>query len=130
MTPAQRQRALVGVFAQHSREFEWGSFDCVTLAIDVVAALRGARLLEPTWRSREEAESEIARRGGLASAVSAVLGPAYDPSAVAPLDGDVVLIRRRAFEQLAIWAGGACLGRAASGLHRFDTKYSAAAWRV
>ncbi len=125
-----RQRALLRVIAEHSGPFRFGVRDCATLAADVVGAIRGARPVEFTWASDEDAIAEIERRGGLHAAVTEVLGPAYDPQLEQPEDGDVVLVQLRDFEMLAVWARNSPIGPASQGLHRLDAKHAIAAWRV
>lgn len=126
----ERRAAVLRVLAEHSGAFEWGQRDCVTLAADVVRAIRGREVVNVCWRTDDEAAAEIERRGGLQAAVTAALGEPYDPSTVAPLDGDIMLMRMRSIEMLAVWAGTSPIGPAASGLHRLDPSHAACAWRV
>ena len=127
---SDRQRTVLRVIAAHSGAFEWGVRDCVTLAADVVHAIRGARVIDYSWRTDDEAEAELARRGGLHAAVTDCLGAAYDPRETQPDDGDVVLVRLRGFEMLAVWAGIGPIGPASKGLHRLDPARAVAGWRV
>ncbi len=126
----ERRSAVLRVLAAHSGEFEWGVRDCVTLAADVVHAIRGERVIDYSWRTDDEAEAELARRGGLQAAVTDCLGAAYSPRETRPEDGDVVLVRLRGFEMLAVWAGVGPIGPASKGLHRLDPAHAVAGWRV
>jgi hypothetical protein len=130
VTGLERERAIVDVLAMHSGRFAWGERDCVTLVADVVAALRGARPVDVTWASADDADDELERRGGLRAAVSGVLGDPLDLSVDAPQAGDACLIRIRQYEFMAVWANGRAIAPAEHGLRRIDPRHIVAVWRV
>lgn len=125
-----RRAAVMRAIAAHDVPFAWGAHDCATFAAAVVAELRGAPAVEPTWRTAEQAEAELQARGGLQAAITAVLGDPYDPQLEQPADGDVVLVRAPGFEMAAVWAGAGPVGVASRGLVRLSPRRAAAGWRT
>ena len=125
-----RRAAVLRAIAAHDVPFAWGEHDCATFAAAVVAELRGAAPVEPTWRTAEQAEAELHARGGLLAAITALLGPPYNPQLEQPVDGDVVLVRASDFEMAAVWAGKSPIGVASRGLVRLSAHRAAAGWRT
>lgn len=129
-----RSQSVADAFAAQSGEFEWGVRDCVALAAEVVQRVTGKRVVLPTWDTEEEAQEEIARRGGLLAAVSEVLG-APMPAGQQCGDGDVVLLRAvvpggAPFEMLGVWFGRAPVVHARHALMRANARNVVAAWSI
>lgn len=126
----ERRQAVARVIAEHSAPFAWGVRDCVTLAADVVRTIRGAAPVEITWTSEEQAQREIALRGGFVAAIAGVLGDPYDPQVEAPEDGDIVLVRIGGTELLSVWAATSPIAPVRNGLRRVHPRHAVLAWRV
>lgn len=130
MSVPSRQAAVLRAIAAHDVPFAWGQHDCVTFALRVVEQLRGEQLMRPTWSSADEADAEIAARGGMHAAITAMLGPSYDPRETPPADGDVVLVQVPGFAMAAVWAGRGPVGASSRGIVRLPPSRAIAAWRT
>lgn len=124
-----RVRAVLDAIDQHAGPFEWGTRDCVTFAAAVVHGIRGAAIAAE-WRSESEAHAEIASRGGLVRAVSAVLGRPYRLARRRPADGDIVLAYHGGFAMLSAWAGDCPVGMTVYGVASLRRDYARLGWRV
>lgn len=130
MTPTieMRRAAVVQAVSEHAGAFSWGERDCVTFAARVVELIRGAPVVVPTWRTHNDACDEIDARGGLAAAITSLLGAPFDPRARSPVCGDVVLVHAPGFAMCAVWANGSPIGITSHGIGRLSAARVAFAW--
>lgn len=115
------------IAARETAPFAWGAQDCVTFAAGAVHALTGNDPLAslPRWSSEREALAELARRGGLIEAVSAVLDEL--PRAWAHR-GDVGAVEVDGGLSLMVIEGLTLVGPGPDGLIRLPRAHMIAAW--
>ena len=92
--PDWPERLALTIERARAVSFAWGTADCVNFAAACVHAVTGADVLWPFrggWSSALGAERILRRRGGLVPAVSSVLGPGQQGSALIQR-GDVLLV--------------------------------------
>lgn len=115
--------------------FMWGSNDCVTFAMDAVAWMTGARVLEGVkpWSTAKEAYRALRPYGGLQAAVRELGLPEID--ARCAQRGDLVLLSPPQRPDSMRGALAVCLGERVAapgrgGLAMANLGQGACAWRV
>jgi hypothetical protein len=119
------------------RQFRWGEWDCVSAASDCAQSITGENPLEGLrWDGLKGALRQLDIEGGLAAAVTRVLGDPIDPR-LAPR-GDVLLMPAEDMPGGAVL--NVCLGSTACGpgkdglivrpLFDGETMLATAAWKV
>lgn len=113
----------------------WGVHDCVAFGAACAAAMTGAAIALPTWRTEGEARECLRAAGGLVAAVTSVLGPPLRTPALAQR-GDVLLVRvpprpgARAARLLAVCDAGRWVAPGEHGLARGPIALARLAWAV
>lgn len=71
--------------------FEWGTSDCAAAVARIVRAATGRDFYPLAWRTREQADAELAKYGGLVAAMTVVIGSEGVPP-TETLDGDPLVL--------------------------------------
>lgn len=140
--PDWLQRLNAWVESARVRPFRWGEWDCVMAANDCLCAITGASeqygdgLAGLRWDGLKGALRQLEVEGGLAAAVTRVLGDPIDPRLAQR--GDVLLMPAPDFPGGAVL--NICLGETACGpgeeglvvrpLFDGNTLLATAAWKV
>lgn len=111
-----------------ARPFAWGALDCCSFAAGAVRAITGRDVPMPSWCDRREAAATLRRLGGLRAAVCQRLGD-MQPAALARR-GDVLLLRQRGRDVLAVCLGHAWASPGRAGLAFGPMDEALGAWRI
>jgi hypothetical protein len=129
--PDWQERFSVFVQSRQAIPFAWGTNDCCTFAASCVQAITGHNPLPAHFvghTTRLRATRVLLVHGGLANAVTGVLGPSINP--LFSQIGDVILLNPQDGPLLGICNGSVVFAPSANGLVLLPLTDATAAWRI
>lgn len=111
------------------KAFVWGQNDCATFASDWVRICTGQTLFEAGYDDVHGAAEELASRGGMEAAVTAVLGDPL-PNPLAAQRGDVGLVETEGRISLVVVIGAQVIGPGEERMTALPLTSLLQAWRV
>ena len=127
------KRLAAFIEARRTMPFAWGVNDCVSFGIDAVAAITGVTTRRVTWTTAREALAAVDAAGGLAAALTAILGTPHDNWRRARR-GDVVLTATNDLEggrgPVMICLGEQIAGPGVEAMQMLPVSLAVKVWRV
>lgn len=127
--PYWEDRLVEFIDDRAGKAFVWGSNDCATFASDWVRICTGQTLFEADYDDVHGAAAELASRGGMEAAVTAVLGEPL-PNPLAAQRGDVGLVETEGRVSLVVVIGADVIGPGEEHMTALPLTALLKAWRV